>query len=96
MIGRLWVWGMSNNGWVDPLLSVLTCLMVGDRYHGCMHVTKSGLKLLHLGRRTLTLCAGLLADLDILLTVAGYPSLKDINRDALRFCPYGIAPGARL
>lgn len=33
---------------------------------------------------------------DILLTVAGYPMLKDINRDALRFCPYGIAPGARL
>ncbi len=38
----------------------------------------------------------LLADLDILMTVAGYPSVtKDVhgNRDALRFNPSGGPPG---
>lgn len=38
----------------------------------------------------------LLADFDILMTVAGYASVKDITRDALRYMPHGIAPGPRL
>lgn len=32
---------------------------------------------------------GLLADFDILMNVAGYPELKDINRDALDSLPKG-------
>jgi len=32
-------------------------------------------------------------DLDILMTVAGYPSIsKDVNRKALRFNPHGVPP----
>lgn len=38
----------------------------------------------------------LLAEFDILMTVAGFPTLKDITRDAIRFNSYGIAPGSRL
>ncbi|KAI1463366.1 L-lactate dehydrogenase [Daldinia caldariorum] len=33
---------------------------------------------------------GLLADFDILMNVAGYPNLKDINRDALDSLPKGV------
>lgn len=32
-------------------------------------------------------------DLDILMTVAGYPSItKDVNRKALQYQPYGVYP----
>ncbi|KAJ7597702.1 FMN-dependent dehydrogenase [Mycena floridula] len=34
----------------------------------------------------------LLADLDITMTVAGYPSIKDLDRKALRFNPHGVMP----
>lgn len=36
----------------------------------------------------------LLADLDILMTVGGYRSLKDVNKSALRYNPSGIPPTA--
>ena len=40
----------------------------------------------------------LLADLDILMTVAGYRSLRDDvfrrKDDVLRYCPSGVPPGA--
>ncbi|TDL27977.1 FMN-dependent alpha-hydroxy acid dehydrogenase [Rickenella mellea] len=34
----------------------------------------------------------LLADLDILMTVAGYPVLRDVNRKALKYNPHGVPP----
>ncbi|KZT32884.1 FMN-dependent alpha-hydroxy acid dehydrogenase [Sistotremastrum suecicum HHB10207 ss-3] len=34
----------------------------------------------------------LLADLDILMTVAGYPVLRDVDPSALKFNPHGIPP----
>ncbi|TFK43444.1 FMN-dependent dehydrogenase [Crucibulum laeve] len=34
----------------------------------------------------------LLADLDILMTVAGYPALRDVDRKALKYNPHGVYP----
>lgn len=39
---------------------------------------------------------GLLADLDILMNVAGYRSFSEVNRSALKFVPWGAAPRNRL
>jgi hypothetical protein len=33
-----------------------------------------------------------LQDLDILMTVAGYPVLREVGRDTLRYQPAGIPP----
>lgn len=39
---------------------------------------------------------GLLADLDILMNVAGYRNFEEVNPSALKFVPWGSAPSSRL
>lgn len=77
-VGRLYIWGMSHEGEV-----------------GCRHVMKSLLAV----SVTFTLMGqdlniSIFQDLDILMTVGGYQSLKDVNRSALRYNPSGIPPTA--
>ena len=76
-VGRLYVWGMSHEGEA-----------------GCRHIMKS---LLAVGclffQLVLSHDASLQQDLDILMTVAGYQSIKrDVNRKALRYNPHGTYP----
>lgn len=80
-VGRLYVWGMAHEG-----------------EYGCRHVMKSlhAVRAYH-SRSSLTIrLIGVVQDLDILMTVAGYKSImEDVhnNRKALRYNPSGAPPG---
>jgi isopentenyl diphosphate isomerase/L-lactate dehydrogenase-like FMN-dependent dehydrogenase len=58
---------------------------------GCRHVMKSLLAV-----RAASPCRAYVLmpaqDLDILMTVAGYPVLREVGRDALRYNPSGTPP----
>lgn len=78
-VGRLYVWGMAHEGEA-----------------GCRHVMKSLLAVSYV--LSLAVIYGSFTDeqeLDILMTVAGYQSIKkDVNRKALKYNPYGSPPAA--
>jgi isopentenyl diphosphate isomerase/L-lactate dehydrogenase-like FMN-dependent dehydrogenase len=65
--------------------------MTHEGEYGCRHVMKS-LLAIRAGRVVWRTGLTRAQDLDILMTVAGYPTLKDINRDALRYNPSGSPP----
>jgi isopentenyl diphosphate isomerase/L-lactate dehydrogenase-like FMN-dependent dehydrogenase len=75
-VGRLYIWGMTHEGEA-----------------GCRHVMKSLLAVSLLSYTYLThIRLTITQDLDILMTVGGFPVLRDVGRDALRYNPSGAPP----